>query len=163
MGEFPEELILIIEDHLREDMFSGDTWEVMSLHTKWQGHLRCMNDECTPIDHFCMKRVRNWVFGSEQVGSILDHIGSDSSGSQSSGSDSLGSNSLEPGSSSSDDLPDGHIDPGSYECFDWEGQDHEETHSKDDSPFSRTDLFDFLGLQLKDRSLGEFERYNKVC
>ena len=154
LGRVPPEIVLVIAEWLRVDLFGRDSWEKLSLYSKWNGLKLCLEDRCSPNNHWSAKEFReHWA--EREPGTDMPSI-----------EDCFGRNL---------DLE--HFDPDNYgpDLFDDTGfdynlwpeshrwQDSLEDESTDYTLFSSFELLHLLGLRTGGRSSGRVvEKYNQV-
>ena len=154
MGKVPQETVSNIAHWLRQDLFGRDSWEKISLYTKWNGLKMCLEDECSPFDHWSANEIR------EKLEEFECESGMDW--------DQKPSTYLNPDTFHRNRI----YDPSIYSCTPFDPKDswldnHEwrdslDGESEDKLLLSRFQLLHLLGLRTGDRHSESVEKYNKV-
>ena len=146
MRQLPQEMILLIGEYARDDLFSEGSREKLSLVTKWDGLERCLEEQCIPTDHLSQKELEECWDDLKKCYDCYD--------------DYKCICSLE------SYFPDNHREKVSASTTD----DHVsclsleewESYHRRRKGISRGKLPEILGLHSKDRSKGLMENLNKV-
>ena len=60
LGRFPEEIISIIAEFMRDDLYSESASERMCLLQRWRGLENCLKNTCLLFDHYADEEMRRY-------------------------------------------------------------------------------------------------------